>query len=428
MSDNFKAIIGNREGWGQSIPFGVGIEDSRQHLYVIGKTGSGKTTLLKSLIIQHIQAGHGVGVIDPHGDLAEELLDFIPPWRTNDVAYFNPSDLEHPVGINVPQDERHLVASGIVEAFKGIWKDSWGPRLEYILHNTLAALLDCHGVTMLGVTRMLSDAEYRRRVVKNIKDPLVRSFWVAEFEGYDPRYVAEAVAPVQNKVGQFLMNAPVRNVLGQVRNRIDFRFVMDRERIFIANLSKGKLGADKANLLGSLVTTQFQLAAMRRAGIPEEERKDFFLFIDEFQNFTTGSFASILSEARKYRLCMTLSHQYMDQLTEEVRKAVLGNVGSIVSFRVGSTDAEILEKEFGGTFIATQFMDLANYEIFVRLLTNGISIEAFRAMTIPPSAPQYGRHDIVIRRSREQFAKQREVIEDKIRRWSEKRHMNGKSP
>ena len=408
---------------GRAIPFGIAIEDSRQHLYVIGKTGSGKTTLLKSLIVQHIQAGHGVGVIDPHGDLAEELLDFIPPWRTNDVAYFNPSDLEHPVGINllanVPQDERHLVASGIVEAFKGIWRDSWGPRLEYILHNTLAALLDNEGVTILGVTRMLSDAEFRRRVVRNIKDPMVRYFWVAEFEGYDPRFMAEAVAPVQNKVGQFLMNAPVRNVLGQFKNRIDFRFVMDRERIFIANLSKGKLGADKSNLLGSLVTTQFQLAAMRRAGMPEEERKDFFLFIDEFQNFTTGSFALILSEARKYRLCMTLSHQYMDQLSEEVRKAVLGNVGSIVSFRVGSTDAEILEREFAGTFVATQFMDLTNYEIFVRLLWNGISVEGFRGMTSPPPSAKYGRHEIVIRRSRERFAMRREIIEDKIRRWSD---------
>jgi len=425
MSDNFIAIIGNREGWGYAIPFGIANKDSRQHLYVIGKTGSGKTTLLKSLICQHIQAGHGVGVIDPHGDLAEELLDFIPPCRTNHVAYFNPSDLEFPIGINllakVPQDERHLVASGIVEAFKGIWRDSWGPRLEYILHNALAALLDCEGVTMLGVTRMLSDAEFRRRVVRNIKDPLVRSFWITEFEGYDPRYMAEAVAPIQNKVGQFLMNAPVRNVLGQVRNRIDFRFVMDRERIFIANLSKGKLGADKANLLGSLVTTQFQLAAMRRAGISEEDRKDFFLFIDEFQNFTTGSFALILSEARKYRLCMTLSHQYMDQLTDDVRKAVLGNVGSIISFRVGSTDAEILEKEFGGTFVATQFMDLANYEIFVQLLANGISVEAFRATTSPPSATEFGRHNIVIRRSREQFSMQREIIEDKIRRWSNAR-------
>src|ERR1043165_2110798 len=220
MSNNFIAIIGNRQGWGQAIPFGIAIKDSRQHLYVIGKTGSGKTTLLKSLICQHIQAGHGVGVIDPHGDLAEELLDFIPPNRTNDVAYFNPSDLEFPIGINllanVPLDERHLVASGVVEAFKGIWRDSWGPRLEYILHNALAALLDCEGVTILGVTRMLSDAEFRRRVVKNIKDPLVRSFWVAEFAGYDSRYMAEAIAPVQNKVGQFLMNAPVRNVLGQV--------------------------------------------------------------------------------------------------------------------------------------------------------------------------------------------------------------------
>jgi energy-coupling factor transporter ATP-binding protein EcfA2 len=428
MNDEFTDYIGTRDGWGGTLPFGIANADARQHVYVIGKTGSGKTTLLKNLIAQHIEAGHGVGLIDPHGDLAEELLDCVPPHRVNDLAYFNPSDLEFPVGINVladvPRDERHLVASGIVEAFKGIWKDSWGPRLEYILYNAVAAVLDAGGATLLAVTRMLSDASFRKRIVSKVQDPLVRSFWIDEFERYDPRYMREAVAPVQNKVGQFLAGAPVRNVLGQVRSKIDFRFMIDSERIFIANLSKGKIGTESANLLGSLLSTQFQLAAMRRAEIPEQDRKDFFLYIDECHNFLTTSVADILSEARKHRLCLTLSHQYMDQLGDEVRKAVFGNAGSIISFRVGSHDAAILEREFGGAFIASQFSDLGNFEILVRLLVNGNSAEPFRATTYPPFARAYGNRDAILQNSRERFSMPRAAIEEKIRRWSERHSLN----
>jgi len=328
-----------RESWGQKIPFGLFHRDRRHHLYTIGKSGTGKTTLLRNLILQDIEAGHGVAVIDPHGDLANDLLDYMPRHRIEDVAYFNPADMEHPIGFNLmgatSPDERHLVASGVVGVFKTIWPEFWGPRLEYILYAATAALLDCENVTILGVQRMLSDARYRAWVVKQIKDPMVRSFWVNEFEHYDKRFLHEAIAPIQNKVGQLLMSPHVRNILGQVRSRINARFIMDNGRIFIADVSKGKLGADKSNLLGAMLVTQFQLAAMSRADMPEEKRRDFFLYVDEFQSFASDSFISILSEARKYRLCLTLSHQYIDQLRPEIRDAVFGNVGSMVAFRVG---------------------------------------------------------------------------------------------
>ena len=301
MDETF-SHIGIRDGWGGEYPVSLSLSDRRQHLYLIGKTGTGKTTLLRNLIVQHLAAGHGVGLIDPHGDLAEELLDCIPPNRADDLVYFNPGDLDFPIGLNlianVAPDDRHLVASGIVGAFKSIWRDSWGPRLEYILYNAIAALLDCPNTSLLGVNRMLTDAAYRRRVVSKVRDPFVRAFWTDEYEQYDPRFQREAIAPIQNKLGQFLLNPVVRNILGQVRAKVSIPFMMNTGRIFIANLSKGKLGADKSGLLGSLLTTQFQLAAMARVNQPEHQRRDFYLFIDEFQNFTTDAFVGILSEAR----------------------------------------------------------------------------------------------------------------------------------
>lgn len=253
MKDEEIAYIGTRPTWGDEEPFGIRRTDRRQHLYVIGKTGSGKTTMLRNLIIQDIHAGHGVGLIDPHGDLAHDLLDQIPSWRREDVVYFDPADRDFPIGFNlfdsVSEEYRPLVASGIVGIFKSIWRDSWGPRLEYILYATVAALLDCENTSLLGIPRMLSDAQYRSWVVKQIKDPMVRAFWVNEFDSYDRKFAQEAIAPIQNKVGQLVMSPAIRNILGQVRSKIDFRFMMDNRKIFIANLSKGRLGEDKANLL-----------------------------------------------------------------------------------------------------------------------------------------------------------------------------------
>lgn len=420
MNDE-KIIIGEREDWGKTRLFGILIADQRQHIYIIGKTGSGKTTLLRNMIIQHIEQGHGVGLIDPHGDLAEEILGYIPPHRADHLAYFNPGDVEFPVGLNVlanvEPDDRHLVASGVVSAFKGIWRDSWGPRLEYILYNAVAALLDCRNATLLGVNRMLVDPQYRAKVIRQVSDPFIKAFWAEEYENYDERFQREAIAPIQNKLGQFLLNPVIRNILGQVKSKIDIPFVMDNERLFIANLSKGKLGSDKANLLGSLLTTQFQLGAMARADRPETERRDFYLFIDEFQNFSTDAFASILAEARKYRLDLTLSHQYIDQLPLPVRQAVFGNVGTLIAFRTGYADAEILQKELGNTIPASSIADLDRYEAVVKLLENGSNREPFRAKTLPPMGKRTGRSGKLVRQSRQRFAMQRAVIESKLDRW-----------
>jgi energy-coupling factor transporter ATP-binding protein EcfA2 len=421
MNQQNQVMIGERQSWGEPRPFGISPVDQRQHIYVIGKTGSGKTTLLRNLIVQHISLGHGVGLIDPHGDLAEQLLHDIPPYRADHLVYFNPGDLEFPVGLNVlsnvPPDGRHLVASGIVAAFKGIWRDSWGPRLEYILHNAVSALLDCRNATMLGVNRMLIDEHYRIKVIRQVRDPFIRSFWAEEYAGYDIRFQREAIAPIQNKLGQFLLNPVIRNILGQVRNKVSIPFVMDNQRIFIANLSKGRLGEDKANLLGSLLTTQFQLGAMARASMPETERRDYYLFIDEFQNFSTDAFASILAEARKYRLCLVLSHQYIDQLTLPVRQAVFGNVGTLITFRIGTPDAEIMEKEFGNEFPASALNDLGQYEAIVKLLENGTNRTPFRARMFPPFEAGRGRREKLIIHSRERFATSRAKIEKKLNRW-----------
>lgn len=416
-----RCLIGHRYGWGEDVPFGISAIDRRQHVYVIGKTGSGKSTLLRNMIIQHVLASDGVGLIDPHGDLAEDILDHIPPWRADHLVYFNPADTDFPIGLNplanVMPDDRHLVASGVVSAFKSIWADSWGPRLEYTLHNAVASLLHCQNTSLIGINRLLTDPSYRAWVVRQIDDPFLRDYWTKEYESYDPRFLREIIAPIQNKVGQFMLSPIVRNILGQVRSKVSIPFVMDNERLFIANLSKGKLGHDKSNLLGSLLTTQFQLAAMGRADTPEHERRDFYLFIDEFQNFSTDAFASILSEARKYRLSMTLSNQYVDALSLPVRQAVFGNVGSMIAFRVGHADADALHFEFGEEFVPSVFVDLNRFEIIARLLENGSNTQPFRGRTMPPIDERIGRREKLVARSRERFATPRSEIELKLNRW-----------
>jgi hypothetical protein len=414
--------IADRPQWGGgTTPVGIETGDARHHCYVIGKTGSGKSTLLFNMIVQHIRLGHGVAVIDPHGDLAESLLDHVPPSRSDDVCYFNPGDLDHPASFNVlanaGPDQRALLASGIVGAFRNIWPDSWGPRMEYIFHHAVAALAECPNATVLGVNRMLTDERYRRWVVRQVTDPFVREFWESEFEGWDARFRREAVSPIQNKVGQLLQSPAIRNIMGQVRNRIDIPFIMDFGRIFIANLSKGRLGHDKASLLGALLVSQFQLGAMARANRPEEERRDFFLFVDEFQNFVTDAFASVLSEARKYRLCLTLAHQFTDQLSPPLRQAVFGNVGTLVSFRVGYQDALAMHHEFGEGFVPQQFVDLARFECFVRPHKDGQSIQAFRAVSLPPMFRLNGRREKLIARSRERFTALRRTVEKRLERW-----------
>ncbi len=419
MTDH--VIVGVRNSWSEERPISLSCKDRRHHLYTIGKSGTGKTTLLRNMIIQDIAAGRGVGLIDPHGDLATDILDHIPRHRIEHVVYFDPSDPDHCIGFNllarVPKERRHLVASGVVGAFKSIYPDFFGPRMEYIFYAAVAALLDCENVTLLGLQRMLTDEVYRAWVVKQVKDPVVRHFWESEFEAHDRKTKAEMVSPILNKVGPMLMSPQLRNIVGQVKSRIDPRFMMDNNRIFIANLAKGKLGADKASLLGSFLVTQFEIAAMSRADTPESERQDFFLFVDEFQTLVSDSFASILSEARKYRLCLTLSHQYLDQLKPEILNAVMGNVGSLISFRVGHKDAKILEQAFGETYGAKQFSGLDNGEVCAKLISEGRDQDPFIGKTLPPHDTEHRRGATIIRRSRERFSTLRSMVEDRIRRW-----------
>ena len=404
--------------------FGIKQDDRRRHMYVIGKTGMGKTNLLENLAIQDIQKGHGIAFIDPHGDTAEKLIKAIPSNRINDVIYFNPADQDYPIAFNVMEkvspEYRHLVASGLVGVFKKIWADSWGPRLEYILRNAILGLLEYPGSTLLGVTRILVDKSYRDRVVEKITDPVVRSFWVDEFSKWDPRVLQEVISPIQNKVGQFLSSALIRNIVGQTVSSFDVRKIMDERKILIMNLSKGRLGEDNSALLGAMMITKIQLAAMGRVDIPEETRADFYLYVDEFQNFATESFANILSEARKYHLNLILANQYVTQIQEEVRDAIFGNAGSIISFRVGAMDAEFLEKEYEPVFMMNDIVNLPKYHIYLKLMIDGIAGDAFSATVLPPikieGDPETEAK--IINSSRERYTAKKEDVEEKIRRWS----------
>ncbi|MFA5062079.1 MAG: type IV secretion system DNA-binding domain-containing protein [Patescibacteria group bacterium] len=406
----------------QNRKFGIKLDDRRRHMYVVGKTGMGKTTLLENMVLNDIYAGHGVGYIDPHGDTAEKILNYIPANRINDVVYFNPADLDYPIAFNILEtirpEQKHLVASGLMGVFKKIWPDVWSARMEYILNNTILALLEFPNTTLLGINRLLADDNYRRRVVRSLKDPVVKSFWESEFANYDERYRREAIAPVQNKIGQFLSASVIRNIVAQVKSRINIREIMDEKKIFIMNLSKGRIGEDNSRLLGGMLVTKIQLAAMERVEIPETQRSDFFLYVDEFQNFATESFANILSEARKYRLDLIMAHQYMEQLDEKVLAAIVGNVGSMITFRVGSTDAEILAKEFSPTFIEADLVNLPKFQIYLKLMIDGVASQPFSALTLSPIATATGSAEKVIRVSRERYATSRENIEDKIMRWS----------
>ncbi|MBI5023335.1 MAG: type IV secretion system DNA-binding domain-containing protein, partial [Candidatus Magasanikbacteria bacterium] len=323
-------------------------------MYIIGKTGMGKTNMMEQMVLSDIYNGHGVGLVDPHGDFAEKILNFVPANRLNDIIYFNPADIDFPIGFNVLETidprHKHLVASGLMGVFKKIWPDVWSPRMEYILNNCLLALLDYPNSTLLGINRLLVDKEYRKRVIAQIQNPVVKTFWVDEYARYSERFATEAIAPIQNKVGQFLSSSIIRNIVAQVKSTINIRDIMDNKKILIMNLSKGRLGEDSSRLLGGMLITKIQLAAMERVDIPEDERNDFYMFVDEFQNFATESFANILSEARKYHLDLILAHQYIEQLDEKVAPAVFGNVGTIVCFRVGAEDAEFLAKEFAPDF------------------------------------------------------------------------------
>ena len=416
-----RVLLGHSAAWGDAVPLSLAGGDRLRHLHVLGVTGGGKTTLLRNLVVQDLEAGGGVGVIDPHGDLVDDLLDLVPPRRTGDVVLFDPSDVEYPPAMNLlaggPPEMRHLAVSGVVGSLKAVWRDSWGPRLEHLLGNAVAALLEADGQSLLGVGRLFTDARYRHTIVSQVKDPVVRGFFENELAGYDKRFLAEAAAPIQNKVGQLLLSPPVRNVLGQGKRKIDLRRVMDTGQVFLAKLPKGRLGADKASLLGSLLVGQFELAALSRADVPEHERRPFHLYVDEFWSFTTDGFASLLSESRKYGLGLTLAHQYLGQLRPEVHDAVFGNVGSLVSFRVGADDAEVVGRQLAGAYSAGHVASLDRHEVVARLLVDGGRQRAFHGRTHAPLGRTWNRRDLIRRQSRDRFCEPRQRVEEKIERW-----------
>ena len=416
--------------------FGIKPEDRTRHVYVIGKTGMGKSTLLENMVVQDIQSGNGCAFIDPHGGTAELLLDYVPEHRIKDVIYFAPFDTDYPVAFNIMEDvgkdKRHLVASGLMSAFKKIWVDAWSARMEYILSNTLLALLEFPGATLLGVNRMYSDKDYRKKVVDNISDPSIKSFWVDEYAKYGERYTQEATPAIQNKVGQFVSNPLIRNIIGQSKSTFDIREVMDSKKILIMNLSKGRVGDQNTSLLGSMLITKIYLAAMSRADASRQEMSElppFYFFVDEFQSFANESFADILSEARKYKLNLTIAHQYIEQMPEEVRAAVFGNVGTMITFRVGSYDAEVLEKEFLPAFTAEDIVNLDKYQLYLKLMIDGVGSRPFSAVALPPiSRASTSFKEQILENSRNVFAKKREDVEKEIMEWHQMSFAEKKNP
>jgi hypothetical protein len=407
---------------GKYIPFGIKAKDRDRHMYIIGKTGMGKSTVLENMAIQDLRNGEGFAFIDPHGGTVDHLLDYIPEHRLKDVVYFAPFDMEHPIAFNVMEDvgydKRHLVVSGLMATFKKIWEDAWSARMEYILTNTLLALLEYPDATLLGVNRMYTDKEYRKKVVEHVKDPVVKDFWMKEFATYTDRYTQEATPAIQNKVGQFTGNPLIRNIIGQPKSSFDIRTMMDEKKILIINLSKGLVGETNMRLLGSMLTTRIFLAAMSRANLPAEELAklpNFYFYVDEFQNFANETFAEILSESRKYKLNLVIAHQYIEQMEEEVRDAVFGNVGTTVAFRVGPFDAELLETVFLPQFTKEDLVNLDRRQIYLSLMIDGVGSQPFSAVTIPPiEAPPVSYREQVTASSRAQFTALRADIEKAI--------------
>ncbi|MCX6807806.1 MAG: type IV secretion system DNA-binding domain-containing protein [Patescibacteria group bacterium] len=405
--------------------FGIRLKDRKRHIYILGKTGMGKTTLLGNMIYGDIHSGKGLAYIDPHGDMAEEILEYIPSWRANDLVYFNPADTDYPIGFNLfevrNEAQKPLVVSSVVSIFKKQFGDSWGPRMEWVLLNTISALLDSPGNTLLGILRMYTDESFRDRVVSQVRDPVAKDYWQNEFPNYNPRELPTIVGPIQNKVGQFLSSPVMRNMLGQPKSDLNLRDAMDSGKIIICNLSRGLLGENNMGLLGAMLVNKFQLDAMSRADTPPKDRRDFFLYVDEFQNFATEAFGVILSEARKYALSLCVANQYIGQMKDEVKEAVFGNVGSMITFQVGAEDAEFMVKQFGEQLLPGDLADLGVGEIYIKMLIDMMPSPVFSAKTIwDPDRLKYPEQIEKLRRiSRERYAVPKSVIEEKILRWAD---------
>lgn len=403
--------------------FGIKREDRRRHLYAVGKSGTGKSKMLELLIKSDIEAGKGVGVLDPHGDLVDNILRFVPEHRMKDVIYFDPGDTEFPIAFNplekVDEKFKMQITIGFIDIFKKLFGSNWSNRLEHVLRYTTLALLDSPNTTVLSIMKMLSDKNYRQKIIARIEDSVVKNFWVNEFAGWSEKFDAEAITPLLNKVGQLVSTNMIRNIIGQPKNTFQIRDVMDGEKILLMKVSKGLLGQENSALLGSMIITKIYQAAMARADMREEDRKDFYFYVDEFQNFATDTFAEILSEARKYRLCLTIAHQYVGQLEEVVRKTVFGNVGSMISFRVGAEDAVILAEEYTPIFGVRDIINLGVREFYLKMSIDGELTEAFSGKTL---GIEYGKVDHsreIIDLSRATYCQPREAVETMLQKWDE---------
>lgn len=427
-------FFGNTTFRNQMVPFGIKDVDRDKHMYFIGKTGVGKSTLFYNMVRQDMENGKGVGVIDPHGETIDHILDLVPENRIDDVVLLDPSDLERPVSINMLENpdpaQKNLMASGLVSVFKKHFGYSWGPRLEYLLNNAILTLLEVPQTTLLGVTRLLADDNYQKYILFQVKDPVIRKFWEEEFKEMrgNQRLITEALSPIQNKVGRFLASSTIRNILGQAKSTIKLDEIMDQKKIFLVNLAKGKIGEDNSSLLGAMIINRLEFMAMQRANIPESERVPFYLYVDEFQNFASESFAAILSEARKYKLSLNLTHQYTAQLPEEMLDSVFGNVGTIVSFALGAPDAKVLEPEFEPVFDANDLISLEAYNIYVKMMIDGMTSLPFSGVTFPPPEPRDPSPKLtVIERSRRKYGTPSGEVEARISKWFEYRFDLGKA-
>lgn len=404
---------------GVATEFGIKREDRRKHLYIIGKTGVGKSKLIELLALADIRENKGCVIMDPHGDLSEEMLRYIPRERLYDVIYFNPADIDYPMAFNPLEgvgsyEFKQTVVAGFIAIFKKLFSFTWNPRLEHVLRYTTLALLDVEGATVLGITKMLSDITYRQEVIAQIQDPLVKKFWTTEFSSWNEQFAGEAITPIINKIGQFVANPIIRNIVGQTKSSIKLDEIINGEKILIANFAIGKLGEENSSLLGAMFVTKLWQAAVARATLPEEDRKDTFLYIDEFQNFATAAFGNILSEARKYRLNLTVAHQFMQQLPEEVRSTIFGNVGSIISFRIGGEDAAVLEKEYTPTFSPSDFLNLDMRNFFIKMTIDGQTAPPFSGRTLDFPKPDEDLASDIVRTSRERWAKPRQEVQQAI--------------
>ncbi len=417
------SFFGNSNFHGQYIPFGIKRGDRRRHLYTVGKSGSGKSKLIELFVQNDINSGKGVCVLDPHGDLVDNILKMIPKDRIKDVIIFDPSDMQFPICFNpladVPPELKVRVTIGFIEIFKKLFGANWTPRLEHVLRYTTLALLDTPGTTILSILKMLTDKNYRQNIVRNIQDNVVKNFWVNEFAGWSEKFDNEAITPLLNKVGQFVSTNMIRNIVGQPDNKIDFREVMDGQKIVLMKISKGILGEENAALLGAIAITKIYQAAMSRADIPEEDRVDFYFYVDEFQNFATDTFDEILSEARKYRLNLTIAHQFLGQLSSKIRTTVFGNVGSMISFRVGGEDAKVLEAEYNPRFSERDIINLGVRDFHCKMSIDGELREAFSGRTLDMVFPKDNFSKEVIEYSRNHYARPIKEVEDILDQWEE---------